>query len=205
MDKLLPIKLGVSGSNWEQFIGRINNPKFIKAKEKILTRDQHKCQFCGFLLKKFSYIVNVDQNYSNNKTSNLATSCMMCAQSSFINSIGKNDYTGGELIILPELKQHQLNLFCRLLFCCLISDQPYKNKLQATYLSLQERREDVERIFGKGAYNPSILGQTMLDQRDKKELSQHPVFQNLRVLPKKQAFTKESEFFIKTVYSNLNL
>lgn len=111
------MKLELSGelNNWERFKARKKNKKFLALKAKILKRDKNTCRFCGYRGHALE-VINYDNNYKNNKPSNLLTACVFCARCTLLDAY-KLDYAGGDRIIyLPELSQTQLNQLCRILF-----------------------------------------------------------------------------------------
>lgn len=98
--ELQPIALSAKRGNWQRFASRKANPAFRKIAERVWARDDFTCQYCGFQSQKYQEVVNLDQNYSNNALDNLATSCQFCAQCFFLDSVGRDDRTGGELRLL---------------------------------------------------------------------------------------------------------
>ncbi|MDF2939945.1 MAG: endonuclease [Gammaproteobacteria bacterium] len=103
-------------NNWERFKQRKQNETFRKIRADIVQRDKHRCQFCGYKTALLE-IINADNNYSNNKKSNLISSCTLCAKCTLLDSYSL-DYSGNDKIIyLPEITQEQLNQLCRVLFC----------------------------------------------------------------------------------------
>ena len=119
---LLTPTLTATKHNWQRFVGRQKNEKFIDVQQKVLTRDERRCRFCGFQSQKYQYVVNIDHDYTNNKLANLATTCSLCLPCFFIESIGTTPAMGGMLIHLPEISQADLNHFCRALFCSLFRE-----------------------------------------------------------------------------------
>ncbi|MDF2690149.1 MAG: icmJ [Gammaproteobacteria bacterium] len=103
-------------NNWEKFKQRKQSQKFKAVRAEILQRDKHCCQFCGYKTSLLE-VLNADNDYANNKKSNLICACTLCAKCSLLDSYSL-DYAGGDKIIyLPEISQEQLNQLCRVLFC----------------------------------------------------------------------------------------
>ncbi len=97
---LRPIVLNATMSNYSAFMSRKANKTFRDICKKVWTRDNYTCQFCGFQAQDYQEVVNVDQNYRNNKLDNLATSCCFCTQCSMLESLGEGGYGGGYFNLL---------------------------------------------------------------------------------------------------------
>ncbi|HET9843270.1 MAG TPA: type IVB secretion system protein IcmJDotN [Gammaproteobacteria bacterium] len=202
--ELLPITLSASGA-WKKYHARKHNKQFILVKKRVLQRDHYTCRYCGFFAKEFQEVVNIDQNYNNNKLDNLATACCFCAQCFFIDSLGLDGNSGGLIIFLPEITQADLNNFCRVLYCSMEKESAYKGKLQSVYLSLQERSKDVVNCFGPDTDDPRIFGQSLLDAGVNKKQLQHEVLAHLRLLPSRKDFKPQIEYWKKTVFAKVPL
>lgn len=202
---LYPITLSARRGNYRQFQARLQNKSFISIKQKILTRDQQTCRFCGFKSDKFQEVVNVDQNYSNNSAPNLVTACSFCRQCFFLEAIGSDTHMNGELIHLPEVSQADLNNFCRVLFCAMDKETPYKNRLQAIYLSLKDRIQAIDNCFGPDSHNPKIFGQGLVDTNLSPEELKHPLLKEVRLLPIKKNFKEQIDYWKKTVFAKIPL
>jgi len=202
---LLPITLSAKRANWQRFMSRKANKTFLSIRDKILNRDDYACRYCGFQSKQYQEIVNIDQNYENNHLDNLATACQFCSQCFFLESIGLDGKSGATLIFLPEISQSDLNHFCRTLFCSMLREAPYKGKLQAAYLSLMDRSKPIEEIFGPGSENPLIFGQALIDSSLTAAQQNHPIFQELKLLPTRKFYKVQSEYWKSTVFANIPL
>lgn len=202
---LLPIALSARRGNWQRFMSRKSNAAFKKIAAKVFARDDHTCRYCGFQAQKFQEVVNIDQNYTHNALDNLATACQFCSHCFFIDAIGKDGKTGGNIIYLPEISQADLNHFSRALICSLLRDAPYKGKLQAVYLSLQDRTKAVEEVFGPNAQDPNVFGQSLIDCGLSAEQLKHPILSELKFLPIRKFYKKQAEYWKETVFSNIPL
>jgi len=202
---LLPMRLVARRGNWQRFMGRKASPAYPSIKEKILNRDQYTCRFCGFQSQQFQEIVNIDHNYSNNAESNLATTCSFCAPCFFLDCVGADGKSGGTIIHLPEVNQADLNHFCRALFCSLLRETPYKGKLQAVYLSFQDRAKAVEDTFGPHAQEPNVFGQSIIDSGLTEQQLQHPLLTELKFLPTRKFYKNQAEVWKTTVFANIPL
>jgi intracellular multiplication protein IcmJ len=202
---LLPIALSAKRANWQRFMNRKANKSFLGIRDKVLSRDDYACRYCGFQSKQYQEILNIDQNYENNHFDNLATACQFCSQCFFLDAIGLDGKSGATLIFLPEISQADLNHFCRTLFCSMLREAPYKGKLQAAYLSLSDRSKPVEEIFGPGSDEPIVFGQALIDSSLTPAQQNHPIFQELKLLPTRKFYKVQAEYWKSTVFANIPL
>lgn len=203
--KLLPITLTAHKGNWQRFKARTRNKRFLAIQKKIFARDNNTCRFCGFKIDKFQHVVNIDHNYTNNKASNMVTSCSLCAQCFFLDSIGKDGTSGGNIIYLPEISQADLNHFCRILFASMLRETPYLGKLQSSYLSFLDRSEIVDELFGPESHKANTFGQALIDSNLDKKDQKKPILNNLRLLADRKHFTKEINYWKTNVFEQLPL
>lgn len=203
--ELLPIYLTAQKGSWRMYYSRKRNKKFLPIKQKVHERDNYTCRYCGFFAKEYQEVINIDGNYKNNRPDNLATACCFCAQCFFLDAVGLESNTGGNLAYIPEITQADLNNFCRVLYCSLDKESAYKGKLQAVYLSLKDRSKDVINCFGPDSSDPRIFGQGLLDAALDQEELQHSVMQHIRLLPSKRAFAPQIDYWKKTVFAKVPL
>ena len=114
-------------------ISRKENKAFQPLARKVLSRDEHTCRYCGFQAQEYQEVVNLDRNPRNNALSNLATSCVFCSQCHFLESIGQDDTSGGQVVYLPEMSQQDLNSLCHVLFCAMSNKTGYADTAQEIY------------------------------------------------------------------------
>jgi intracellular multiplication protein IcmJ len=205
--KLLNIALTARRGNWPRFRARRGNESFIKLEQQILARDQNTCRYCGFASEKYQVVVNNNHDYNpgQSKPSNLVTACIFCAQCFFLDGIGHDNSWGGTLIYLPEISQADLNHFCRVLFSSMLRDAPYKGKLQTAYLSLKDRENVVNEIFGPKSSDPYTFGQALIDCNLSADQLKQPIMAQLRLLPDRKCFTKEILYWKSTVFDQIPL
>ena len=187
------LNLIASPGAWRLYSARKADSRFKSFEQKVLQRDRYTCQFCGFQARLYQEVVNLDNNYSNNKLENLATACCFCAQCFFIESVGVGGYGGGTLIYLPELSQTELNGLCHVLFCAITNDTGYKNSSQTIYRSFKFRSNLVEEKFGEGTSDPSIFGHLLIDSGPISKEDSEKIFSNIRMLPSRAKFRKQIE------------
>ncbi len=182
---MYPIKLNVNPKGWRLFMQRKLDRRFDTFSQKVWQRDEFTCQFCGLQSKKYQEVVNLDQNYTNNKVSNLVTACSLCTQCFFLEAV--ETYGGGTLIYLPEVSQNHLNGFCHLLFVAMNNNTRYKETAQNAYRSLKLRAQVIEDEWGMQLQEPTILGQIIIES-DNKDLLDKKIFNTIRLLPSRAGF-----------------
>jgi intracellular multiplication protein IcmJ len=197
------LKLNANVEGWRVFTARKADPAFQAFSKKVLRRDNYTCRFCGFQARDYQEIVNFDQNYHNNKLSNLVTACCFCAQCFFLESVGIGGYGGGTLICLPEISQAQLNSFCHVLFCAIANDTEYKNTAQNVYRSFKLRSQLVDEQLGEGTSNPAVLGQLLLESDAKQQIDTDLILKDLRLLPSRAGFKTQIERWAATALHEL--
>lgn len=184
-------------------MARKSDPAFQNFSKKVLRRDNYACQFCGFQARDYQEVVNLDQNYMNNKVSNLVTSCCFCTQCFFIESVGIGGFGGGNLIYLPEISQNNLDSFCHVIFCAIANDTGYKSTSQSIYRSLKMRTQVVDEQFGEGTSTPSVLGQLLVETKAKETGSLDKILADIRLLPSRASFREQIERWAATALSEL--
>ncbi len=200
---MYPIKLNINPEGWRAFTARKSDTAFQNFGKKVLRRDNYACQFCGFQARDYQEVLNLDQNYMNNKLSNLVTACCFCTQCFFIESVGIGGFGGGNLIYLPEISQNNLDSFCHVIFCAIANDTGYKTTSQSIYRSLKMRTQPVEAQFGEGSSNPAVFGQLLIESKAKESGNVDKILENLRLLPSRASFREQIERWAATALSEL--
>jgi intracellular multiplication protein IcmJ len=202
---LYPLKLSATSGAWRLFAIRKADLAFLDTSKKILERDGYTCQFCGFQAKQYQEIVNLDNNYLNNKSTNLVTACCFCTQCFFLESVGKNEYGGGTLIYLPEISQNELNSFCHVLFCAITNATNYRTDAQNVYRTLKLRAKIVEQELGEGLQDPNLLGQMLIDTqiKDRARVTD-AMLNNLRLLPSHEKFSSQIKVWASAALEELS-
>ncbi|MBU0743825.1 MAG: type IVB secretion system protein IcmJDotN [Gammaproteobacteria bacterium] len=206
MDSLYPIKLAAIPEGWRLFSVRKADPAFKQFKDQVLERDQYMCQYCGFQTKKYQEIVNLDNDYRNNKFDNMVTACCFCSQCFFLEAVGKDDYGGGILIYLPEISQTDLNGFCHVLFCAMSNDTSYMTNSQDIYRNLKSRSKVIEEYLGEGMSDPALFGLMLIDALDKdRNKIEKEILSSLRLLPSYSKFSKQVKEWSNDVVDDLSV
>lgn len=197
------LQLAVNLPGWRLFVRRREDKAFQPIATRILDRDQYTCQFCGFQAKEFQEIVNLDGNYYNNKMSNMATSCCFCSQCLFLESVGLDDMSGGQLIYAPEISQADLNSFCHVLFCAMGNGTGYQDSAQTIYRSFKFRSQIIENKFGAATSNPATFGQLILEYEIQRPEAKVELLKDIRLLPSYTKFKVQLETWAKAALEEL--
>lgn len=197
------LQLAVNLIGWRHFASRKENQTFLPFAKRVLERDQYICQYCGFQAKEYQDVVNLDGNYQNKKASNLITACCFCSQCLFLQSVGLDEMSGGQLIYLPEMSQADLNSFCHVLFCAMGNSTGYQESAQSIYRSFKFRGQIVENKFGTGTSNPSVFGQMILEYQDQFPDQGAHVLKDLRLLPSNVKFRVQLEAWAASAIEEL--
>lgn len=182
------LKLHATSGNWRLFIGRKSHKAFRPIEQKVFERDRYICQFCGFQAQRYQEVVNLDHDYRNNRLTNLATACCFCSQCFFLESVGLDNMSGGQVIYLPEFTQNELNSLCHVLFCAMDGADAYNDSAQTIYRSLRLRSQVVEKEVASGMSNPMTLGRLLVEARAKYPKAHYEFLHNLRLLPSYSKF-----------------
>src|SRR3989344_9555230 len=163
--QLFELPLVATEENWRLFMLRKLDPAFQAYQKNIFQRDDYTCLFCGFRSQIYMEVVNLDSRYTNNKYSNMATACPLCAQCFFLEAVGGREYGGGTIIFYPEMNQGDLNALSHMLFSAIALNLSYITEAKNVYRDLKLRGQMVEKEMGEGMSNPALYGQLMVDAR----------------------------------------
>ena len=176
------LQLAVNLAGWRIFTRRKEDKAFLPVAKRILQRDAYTCQYCAFQAQEYQEVVNLDGNYLNNKASNIDSVALR--QCLFLQAVGVDEMSGGQLIYLPEVSQGDLNSFCHVLFCALGNNTSYQDSAQSIYRSLKFRSQMVENKYGAGTSNPTVFGQMLIEyQTHDPEKKYDELLHDMRLLP----------------------
>lgn len=119
---------------------------FQEMRPRILMRDKHTCQACGFVSYQdkqapggFLEVHHIDDDHHNNTSNNLVTLCPFCHQ---VFTLGRRgDSFGGRLIWLPEMSQETLNILCHAMYAVMYIHNDEEIKLSS------EQEESTAKIY----------------------------------------------------------
>lgn len=187
------LQLAVNLNGWRLYVRRKQDKAFLPVAKRVFQRDAYTCQYCGFQAREYQDVVNLDGNYANNKLSNMITACCFCSQCLFLQTVGMDDMSGGQLIYMPEMSQADLNSFCHVLFCAMGNNTGYQDSAQSIYRSLKFRSQIIENQFGTGTSNPAIMGQIILEHKERYPETKADILKDLRLLPSNIKFKVQLE------------
>jgi intracellular multiplication protein IcmJ len=190
---LQTLQLSIISGGWRFFISRKRDKAFAKFSERVWVRDNYTCRYCGFQARQHQEVVNLDQNFRNNKLSNLVTACCFCTQCFFLEQVGQGDYGGGTLIYLPEITQSELNGLCHVLFCAIANATDYRTDAQNIYRNLKLRSKIIEEKLGEAMTNPATLGQVFANAALDPKESLPTWLSSIRLLPARAKFSQQIE------------
>lgn len=192
MAEKFALHLSTSPEGFLLFQKRKADPSFGAIRDKVWQRDEYTCQFCGFQAQQYQEVINFDNDYRNNKFSNMVTACCFCTQCFFIENVGQRGFGGGKLVYLPELSQAELNSFCHVVFCALSNGAGYSDVAQSVYRDLKFRSQPIEEKFGEGMSRPYIFGQMIAEYSKEQDVLKN-VLNQFRLLPTYAKFKKQLE------------
>lgn len=161
---LRELPLLASENNWRLFTLRKSDKAFFAFQSQVYLRDHYTCQYCGFCTEQFLEVVNADGNYYDNHTDNLVTTCPLCAQCCFLESVGQGDFGGGTLIYLPEMTQSALNALCHVLFTAMALNDASAVQARNIYRGFRLRSQSVEKVVGERFSQPAVLGRVLAEK-----------------------------------------
>lgn len=182
------LQLAVNLSGWRIFVRRKQDKAFLPVAKRVYERDAYACQYCAFQALEYQEVVNLDGNYQNNAFSNLITACCFCTQCLFLQAVGLDEMSGGQLIYLPEISQADLNSFCHVLFCAMGNNTAYQDSAQSIYRSFKFRSQIIENRLGAGTSNPSVFGQMLIEHRAQTQAKKIDILKDMRLLPSHAKF-----------------
>lgn len=183
------LKLAVNLEGWRIFVRRKQDKAFLPVQKRVFERDLYTCQYCGFQAREYQEVVNLDENYKNNKLSNLITACCFCSQCLFLQAVGIDEMGGGQLIYMPEISQSDLNSFCHVLFCAMDNNTGYQDSAQSIYRSFKFRSQIIDNKFGSGTSIPITMSQLIIEhQEQSSEKKKLDILDDVRLLPSHTKF-----------------
>lgn len=198
------LQLAVNLAGWRIFVRRKEDKAFLPVAKRVYERDAYTCHYCGFQAKEYQEIVNLDGNYANNKLSNMVTACCFCMQCLFLQAVGLDEMSGGQLIYLPEMSQADVNSFCHVLFCAMGNNTGYQDSAQSIYRSLKFRSQIIENKFGSGTSNPNVMGQLIIEYQDRFPDKKIEILKEMRLLPSQAKFRVQLEAWAQAAIQELS-
>lgn len=180
--KYHPITLGVRRINWsaKNDPGRVKGDADGKIRQRILQRDDHTCQCCGFRAEKFQQLLHLNGDTRDFRDDNLLTTCIFCHQCFDLNSV--KDMDSGMLIWLPEITQASLHHLMRAVYISRVAQGAMAEASRAVLDALMKRGEEAKKRLG--STDPGALALVMKDFLTQKQYEQtQENLEGIRLLP----------------------
>ncbi len=190
--KYYPVTLGVKRTNWSAKADRIRTKGDVgeEAKLRILTRDDHTCQCCGFRAEKYQTILHVNGDERDFRDDNVMTACVFCHQCFDLSHVNAMD--SGKLIWLPEIPQATLHHLMRALFLARVTQGPLADTARKTYEHLLARGDEAKKRIG--STDPGALALVMRDFLTQKQYENtQERLEGIRLLPLDRRMIKEGD------------
>ena len=159
-------------------------------RQRIFTRDNYECQYCGFKSEKFQLIHVKDGDPKNKSDDNLTTSCIFCHQCFNLDKI--SEMKSGTLIWMPEITQAQVHHLARSIYVGRITQGPMADTARRTLEMIMKRREEaIERIKTD---DPKILTVVLKDYITKRDYDRRLTkLDGIRLFPLDRRTVKEGD------------
>lgn len=159
------------------------------ARQTVLKRDNHTCQFCGFRHSK-NEVHHVDDNHENHNPENLVTACVLCHMAHHIAFAGTQNR--GSLIYLHDVKisQGALNQLVRSLWVAeFLGKGDIKNTASTLLARLDKSKLMASQVIGTSS--PSVLGDFMSGMNSDEYSKRKDALKGIYLLPNKGAYQNQ--------------
>lgn len=185
---MVPIHMGIARQS-SAFLSDKQSDDYIALKSKILTRDDHTCQCCGFRSEKYQELLNISEGPSP-KDEDIITTCLFCYQCFYLDEVSR--MRSGILLWLPEIEQADLNHIARALYVARISQGPMADTSKKILDTLMTRRADVRERLGTD--DPGVLSKVLSDYISRKRYAERDKrLDGVRVFPLDRRIIKEQD------------
>lgn len=159
-------------------------------KQAIMERDQHTCQCCGFVSRKYQEILHKNGNPADLRPENLAAVCMFCHQCFHLDQV--SEMRSGVFVWLPEIEQTDLHHLARAIYVARISQGPVADAARHGLDIIMSRRNEVTSRLGTD--DPNIMSIVMRDYISEKAYqASHKKLEGIRLFPLDRRIIKETD------------
>ena len=159
-------------------------------KQKIIERDNHTCQYCGFVAKKYQEVYHLNHDTGDHREKNLITACIFCHQCFQLEKV--SDMRSGVLLWLPEIEQRELHHIARSIYVARISQGPVAEAARKSLDIIMSRREEVKNRISTD--DPYILSTVLRDYLGPKSYNMRMKKLNgVRLFPLDRRIIKEAD------------
>ena len=168
----------------------VSDPIGAPLRQKILERDNHTCQCCGFRSQKYQEVHFINGAQTDTRPENLSTLCFFCHQCFYLDQVAQ--MRSGVLIWLPEIAQADLHHMARALYVARISQGPVADSARKTLDVLMARREEIRARLGTD--DPYILATVLKDYiSDRAYEARDRKLDGIRLFPLDRRIIKEAD------------
>lgn len=192
MKKQIPVILGITRPAGNASSFKAAGVKLIPAeiKKSVFERDKHACQCCGFVADKYQDVYALNQDYSDVRLDNLATTCIFCHQCFHLEKVA--EMHSGVFVWLPEITQVDLHHMARAMYIARLSQGPMADAARLALDTMMKRREDARARLGTD--EPFVVSMVLKDFIGPRVYADRAQkFSGLRLFPLDRRIIKEAE------------
>lgn len=185
--KAVPLKLGIA-----RYAGDTSEQEALPAdvRQRILERDDHTCQCCGFRSKKYQGIHFLNGKSDDLSDKNMVTTCIFCHQCFHLDKVPA--MRSGVLVWLPEISQVDLHHIIRAIYVARISQGPVADAARRALDVLMQRREEARNRIGID--DPLVLAAVLQDYITPSHYKQRgEKLEGIRLLPLDRRIIQEAD------------
>jgi len=183
---------------------------FKQERESVIQRDNNTCQYCGDKYEKYMEVHHLDDDHTNNDSSNLITACCLCHA---VNHIGCAGAQGrGVIAYLPEFTQVQINRAYKLMMAVdpkygmsnevgsnikefIVKGWNEANNTAQGGVFIQDRITKVSDVYSKHWMSAQTLGELLSSLDDEKYNQRTSVLHGLRLIPISSGYTDQATYW----------
>lgn len=176
------------------------NHELYKMRDKILSRDHHTCQGCGWKSKDWQEIHHRNGDHRDHSEGNLETLCPLCHQVFHLPIAAATG--GGSIIWLPEMPQGELNLLCIGLFVAMKNPKGrWAGIARTVFSALESRKSFMDEHLGRS--DPGVLAQVLINLTPEEYARREAMVGSLRLLPYAARFQGAIDYWEATNFKSL--
>lgn len=166
--------------------------------DKILKRDDHVCQGCGWRAQRYQEIHPIDGDHRNADPDNWVTVCPLCHQVFHLPQA--SGVGGGKLIWLPEISQAHLNLLSIPMFVAWRNPRhPFHGVATTLRSALSNRAAYFQSRFHQD--DPMLLAQVIVKLPPDQYERRCEMLKHIRLWPQPERFEEAIDHWEETVFN----
>lgn len=189
---MYPITLGVRRLNWAPpKTAPVIHLNHDDLRARILERDEHTCQCCGFRAEKHQEILHINGDVRDFEDANVLTTCIFCHQCFDLENVGRMQ--SGMLIWLPEVSQVDLHHMMRAVYLARVTQGDLAATARKTFDALYTRSEEVKKRLG--SIDPGVLALVLKDFLTNKHYRKaQENMDGIRLLPLDRRMIRDADY-----------